>query len=1687
MGTGDDETMQKVDALMIGNELNGAGVKDKTLPASKLKTDTDADKIQLENLSAEVLENMSGQAAVTANTAAATADQATADALDAAALAESKAALAEEKAAYAVTKADLAQTAKDHADQKAALAQTQADYAKTQGDYGKAQGDYAKAQGDLAKGVVAGVIPNATQAASGLMSPADNTMLNKSLPSMVMGNKLTLQSLANFADKIAGSTTANPHSVRAYSHTTLLAPNSGLWRDEAQDDYTRISTLNGTTFTTTTSTIDRYGEQLFSFNLIEHVQRAYGIIPGSSTLEKITWLQKNLSSLTFDWYGLGSGPTSNKTYLRRWRTSDSTWVGTTDRTSTVVGRASIAPTITDGSIDTNGFVHFLAYADPSNGTTASSISTDYAELQITLSIDVTSNLIPATQSAGGAMSPSDKVVLDKSIPSVFMGNKITLQSAANFVGKVTGSTVANPNYATRASAPTLQTPTQLTTETEQYRYDGAAALGGTVWTQSASTNMIQKMFAFNLIEHVQRTYGTIPGATTAEKIAWLGSNVTRLTGYWHGFGSSPSGNKATLTVWSPPTNGWLSSGTGFSTHSGNAITRLTSISTNASVRIDNNGFVYFLVYAESGDGTVSSVLTTDYIELIVELSIDIKTNLLLGGMQGYKLTKDDGLVIRLADNTDLNTVLDTGLYYIVTPPNAPEPNNGWYVDVKKLTSVYVTQKATMNNATRQTEYVRHFFNGAWTPWSRSTDAKQTISSFMGASVVDQSIANYVGKVSGSTTANPHIAKMWAHTSLLAPSQVLWNESYTNYSRLGSIDGTYANISNLTNGNIAQSLFSFDVIAHVERTYGTIPGADTASKVTWLKSNIKTLISNWFGFGSSPTGNKATVAIWTQNSNSWFTAGGAVVTSSTVGKAVRSLNASADITSDGFIHLCAFADPSDGVTHSIINTDYIELIVELSTTAKANLLAQGFQGHKLTTDTGTAITPPNGTDFNTLTDTGYYVYSNDNAHKGSPNGYPYWLVEVTKYSATLSVQTWKGIVHDETFVRRTVTGGWSPFRKNVDQNILGNVVMGNKSTFASTANFLGKVSGRTIENPHTARANGSNTTLQSPVNGSFSEFRDSTALPDYNYPGLMSLDGTTTRVRATPANVAAHMVFSFDLIEHVKRTYGTIPGATTAEKVSWLKANINFANNISAINFIHHGFGTSPSGSKLILAYWNPSTQVWQGATYHNASTTYALGRLLGTSGHLFIDDNGFVHFIAYTDPSDGTTASIVNTDYVELQVELSTDVKSNLLLNGVQGHKLTQDDGFGVLPANSTNFDNIKASGYYRYSPELGHIGAPEPGVAFNVEVMQYNANIVSQRWSSVSQDTIYVRRSSSSGWSSYRKQMNVANVISSLMGNSVTEQTVMNFIGKVSGSTTANPHVFKGSDASSGNTSTLPPSSNAFFEQTVGGYGGVVALGDSLATTSRTGTGVIAQQLFSFNVLAHIERLYGTIPANDTAGKVAWLKANITKLTATWHGFGTGPTGNKGSLTRWDANAGAWLSTAVTGTTHTGSGVLPLTFTPGVATSIDASGFMHLLAYAEPSDGTTASVINTDFVEVKVDLDTSLKKNLAPVWIDAVLQNGWVEYDSALKVQYSLGADGFVTIRGAVKSGTVGAVTPVFTLPVGFRPNRSVRLMVASGAAIDKSYRVSVIASGAVSLDQVTGTADNTYIHLEGVRFPIN
>lgn len=98
--------------------------------------------------------------------------------------------------------------------------------------------------------------------------------------------------------------------------------------------------------------------------------------------------------------------------------------------------------------------------------------------------------------------------------------------------------------------------------------------------------------------------------------------------------------------------------------------------------------------------------------------------------------------------------------------------------------------------------------------------------------------------------------------------------------------------------------------------------------------------------------------------------------------------------------------------------------------------------------------------------------------------------------------------------------------------------------------------------------------------------------------------------------------------------------------------------------------------------------------------------------------------------------------------------------------------------------------------------------------------------------------------------------------------------------------------------------------------------------------------------------------------------------------------------------------------------------------------------------------------------------------YTDASYLNSWVDYGGTHnKAGYYKDLDGVVHLQGMVKSGTIGQ--PIFTLPTGYRPSKTIVFTVPSNGAFGV---LEVQTDG----DVVATTGNNTYVSLEGVSFRV-
>jgi hypothetical protein len=160
------------------------------------------------------------------------------------------------------------------------------------------------------------------------------------------------------------------------------------------------------------------------------------------------------------------------------------------------------------------------------------------------------------------------------------------------------------------------------------------------------------------------------------------------------------------------------------------------------------------------------------------------------------------------------------------------------------------------------------------------------------------------------------------------------------------------------------------------------------------------------------------------------------------------------------------------------------------------------------------------------------------------------------------------------------------------------------------------------------------------------------------------------------------------------------------------------------------------------------------------------------------------------------------------------------------------------------------------------------------------------------------------------------------------------------------------------------------------------MTLNGSLSTrVSPLTNGCIAQMIFSFDIIRILTDKFGVnIWQGKTllSDKVAIAKTIVTTMKMSWYGYGTSPTGNNAYFKRWSKN-GTGGTFGWNGSASTTSGVVDLltqnpTPTSGATNTVPEcvtdDGWFHCLAYADMSNGTIASTINTDYVELTITVN---------------------------------------------------------------------------------------------------------------------
>lgn len=281
----------------------------------------------------------------------------------------------------------------------------------------------------------------------------------------------------------------------------------------------------------------------------------------------------------------------------------------------------------------------------------------------------------------------------------------------------------------------------------------------------------------------------------------------------------------------------------------------------------------------------------------------------------------------LAETDKKSQLLQQGLNVLNAPVASP-----LNVEIQGRTLVNLLGKTNLDN----TKYYVFVPNKGTTKITYGGNTYEGVTKFTGQATVSYLIKqDFRGKVAGSVVDNGNIAKGNAVSNALQTPSGNWDENVqANYDRTSSLDGNLrVSASNPVSGIIAQQLYSFNIIRTLEDKFGPQiwQGKTTlAEKITIAKQVITKLTCSWWGFGSSASGNKSTLSRWSNNLSQWITAG--INTGTGLGKITASPNYNGQdlIDNNGFFHTLASAEPSNGTVASVINTDYVELELEVNT-------------------------------------------------------------------------------------------------------------------------------------------------------------------------------------------------------------------------------------------------------------------------------------------------------------------------------------------------------------------------------------------------------------------------------------------------------------------------------------------------------------------------------------------------------------------------------------------------------------------------------------------------------------------------------------------------------------------------------------------------------------------------------------
>ncbi|WP_413509638.1 hypothetical protein [Carnobacterium maltaromaticum] len=226
--------------------------------------------------------------------------------------------------------------------------------------------------------------------------------------------EVTIKSDFNTPPKIAGSNVENGNIFKRSSSPTLQSP-SGTWVENTQENYDSIMKLDESVSRYAYMTNGAIASKLISYNALWILEKNFPSIfkNAITNAEKVTIAKSKIKKFQYKGWAKASGPTGALCSHSMFNPISALWVATATSTGNSIIERSIgsANTSTPAYLNADGFYYFAVYAEPSDGTIASSVSIDYTSMELTVKFNI--NEFAVSPSQLEAMREDLQTKLDK--------------------------------------------------------------------------------------------------------------------------------------------------------------------------------------------------------------------------------------------------------------------------------------------------------------------------------------------------------------------------------------------------------------------------------------------------------------------------------------------------------------------------------------------------------------------------------------------------------------------------------------------------------------------------------------------------------------------------------------------------------------------------------------------------------------------------------------------------------------------------------------------------------------------------------------------------------------------------------------------------------------------------------------------------------------------------------------------------------------------------------------------------------------------------------------------------------------------------------------------------------------------------------------------------------------------------